>query len=286
MRSLLLPAILANLVAQAQTDVRQSTFPFSDGSHPTFVVAYDNVEPDDAESWYRAQLKGLAEDVSNKKELRFTGTRVAEVHPDTITVLCKAERPKKSTTTSLHLAFQVNGAWVSPTSDKKQIDAAKDFCYTKAVAYKKYMLQQQLDVAQRDLSRLESEQSTLEKDKGRFEESIEKNREKGVQAGQDKVQAEADLQANNVAMETKKAEVSASPSEANTEALQKLMKENDKLKDRIQRLGDQAVNAEEKVKELEETIKKNLSDQEAKLKAIDTQRAKVEELSKALAGVD
>jgi chaperonin cofactor prefoldin len=115
---------------------------------------------------------------------------------------------------------------------------------------------------------------------------MEKNRQKGVQAGQDKVQAEADLQANNTAIESKKAEVSAAPSEANTEALQKLMKDGDKLKDRIQRLGDQAVNADEKVKQLEGTIKKNLSDQEVKLKAIETQRAKVEELTNAVANVN
>ena len=284
---LLIPAFLAALLASAQTEVHQGTYPFSDGAHPTFMVNFENVEPGDVESWYRGQLKELSEDVTNKKELRFTGTRVAEVHPDTITVLCKAERPKKSTTTSLHLAFRSNGAWVdATTSDKKQVEAAKSYCYTKAVAYKKYLLQQQLAEAEKVLARLESEQATLVKDKGRYEEGITKNQEKGVQAGQDKLQAESDLKTNELAIESKKAEVASAPSEANTEALQKLMKDGDKLKDRIQRLGDQSVNADEKVKELEGSIKKNLGDQETKGKSIEAQRKAVEDLRTALTNVN
>lgn len=283
---LFLPLFAIGLVASAQTEVRQSAFTFSDGTHPTFVVTFIDTEPGDVESWYRSQLKDLAEDVSNKKEIRASGARVLEVALDTITILCKAEKAKKSPVTSLHLAFRVNGTFVAGASDKAMIDGASNFCYTKAVTYKKLVVQRQVTEAERTLVRLEEEQATLEKDKRRFEEGIEKNKEKGIDAGKEKVQTEADLRSNELAIDTKKSEVSTGPSDQNTEALQKLLKENERLKDRVERLGSQASDAEKKVKDLEENVRKNLSDQEAKKKAIEVQRKAVEGLRTVLANVN
>lgn len=282
----LLTLIAFTTSAFAQTEVRPATFPFSDGSHATFTVTFDNVEPDDLEAWYKNQLKDLATDLRDKKEIRANGARVPEVAPDTITVLCKAEKPKKSSTTTLHLAFLVNGSYVAATSDKGMVDGAKNFCYTKAVAYKRMVAQKKLEEAERSLARLEGEQATLEKDHRRFEESIEKNKEKGVEAGKEKLQAESDLKTNELAIEAKKTEVATTPTEAGTEALGKLLKEKDKLTDRVQRLGDQVVNSEKKVKDLEQEIRNNLSDQEARKKAIELQRKAVEEARTALAAVN
>ena len=284
--STLLTATLFTLAATAQTEVRQSTFNFSDGAHPTFVVTFDQADASQMESWYKAQLKDLSEEVTNKKETRAAGARIAEVSPDTIMVLCKAEKAKSSGVVSLHVAFRVHGTYVSATSDKQLIDGGKNFCYVKAVAYKKLLLQRSLDDAEKDLAVKQGELATLVKDKGRAEEGIKKNQEKGVEAAKDKVQAEADLKTNEISVQSKQAEIAASPSEANTEALNNLMKEQAKLKDRIERLGKQSVDADKKVKDLEEGIKKNLADQEAKGKVIAEATKKVDELRAAVANVN
>ncbi len=286
MRNLLPLLALFSHAALAQTEVRQTTFPFSDGAHPTFVVAFEGAEAGNVEGWYKGQLKDLSGDVSNKKEVRAMGARVPEVSPDTITVLCKAEKLKQSTAVNLHMAFLVNGSYIAPSSDARMLEGARNFCYVKAVAYKKQVLQERLADAERDLARLNGELSTLVKDKGRAEEGIKKNQDKGVEAGQDKLQAEADLKTNELAVQNKQAEIATAPSEANTEALNGLLKEQAKLKDRIERLGKQAVDAEEKVKDLERAIKKNESDQEAKRKAIEEATRKVDDLRAAVANVN
>jgi hypothetical protein len=286
MRYFLLPAVALCTASFAQTEVRQSSFTFSDGTHPTFVVTFDNADASQMESWYKGQLKDISDDIANKKETRASGVHIADISPDTITVLCKADRSKKSGVVSLHMAFRVNGEWLSTTSDKRMIEGAKNFCYAKAVAYKKVVLQQQLTEAERALARLQSEQATLEKDQRRYEEGIEKNKEKGLQAGKDKVQAEADLKTNEVAIDSKKSEIITAPSQENTEALQKLMRENEKLKDRIDRLGNQALDADKKVNELRESTRKNLTEQDNKHKAIEAQTKVVADLRAALASVN
>src|SRR5262245_16998173 len=119
-------ALVAATVSTAQTQVQQTTFPFSDGSHPTFMVTFGAADAGSVESWYKGQMKEFSEDVENKKELRFTGTRAADVAPDTITVLCKAEQPHKSPSVNLHLAFMVNGIWVGPTAEQRLVDGARN----------------------------------------------------------------------------------------------------------------------------------------------------------------
>lgn len=284
--TLFLPGLLAALTAPAQTRVHQTTFTFSDGAHPTFMVEFEDADAGNVENWYKSQMKDISRDVESKKEIRATGARVPDIAPDTITVLCKAEKPRKGLPVALHLAFKVNGGWVAGSSDKRQAEAAHDFAYTKAVALKKHVLQLKLEDAEKTLGRYQAELATLEKDHGRYIEGIEKNRTKGTEAAADKVQAEADLGSNNLSVQAKQNEVSAAPSETNTKELQDLLKDQAKIKDRIERLGTDAVNAEKKIKDLEQAIEKNLADQEAKRATIEKQTAVVEELRTAVANVN
>lgn len=284
--TLLLSGLLAALTAPAQTRVHQTTFTFSDGAHPTFMVEFEDADVGDVESWYRSQLKDISKDVESKKEIRATGARVPAISPDTITVLCKAEKPRKGLPVALHLAFMVNGGWVAGASDKRQAEAAHDFAYTKAVAFKKHVLQLKLEEAEKTLGRHQAELATLEKDHRRYEDGITRNREKGTEAAADKVQEEGRLQANEQAVRTKQAELAGAASGAAAEELQDLLKEQDRLKDRIERLGNDVRNAEEHVKDLEYAIQKNLEDQEAKRATIEKQTAVVEELRTAVASVN
>ena len=277
---------VACLATFAQTQVHQSTFTFSDGAHPTFVVSFDDAEVRDVESWYKDQLKDLAAKLDSKKELRATGARVPEVAADTITVLCKVDQPRRSNAVDVHLAFMVHGVYLNSTSDPTVIAGARNFCYTKAAAYKKEVLQKQLADAERTHTNLVRDHGTLTKDQRRYEQNVVKTRDKGTKAGQEKVQAESDLSNTELSIQTKQIEIATAPTPESTEALTKLLKEQEKLKDRIERLGKQAIAAEKKAKDLEFSITEKLKDQKDKQAAIDTQLKKVEALRLALQAVN
>ncbi|MFZ1688993.1 MAG: hypothetical protein WAU70_16350 [Flavobacteriales bacterium] len=283
MRFLTFLAILSSSsLIHAQTEVLQSSLPFSDGNHPTVVVSFDNAQADAVESWYKSQLKDISGDVSNKKEVRATGARVPEVAQDTLTVLCKGEQSKKNPRVQLHLAYKVNGAWISNTSDAKLVDGAKKHAYMLAVRYKKELFSAALEAEQKTQGHLESEMANLVKEKGRAESGIEKNRSKGVEAQQEKTQAEADLKTNESAVAAKHAAMGTSPTEEEAKAFQVLVKDGTKLREKIEKESKNIVEAEEKVKELEGQVKDNIAAQETKQRAIDEQVRKVEEAKKAL----
>lgn len=283
MRTILLStALLASCTLFAQTEVLLGSFPFSDGNHPTAVVTFENAEADAVESWYKSQLKEASKDVSNKKELRASGVRVPEVSQDTITMVCKAEQGKKSPRVQLHLGYRVNGAWVSSASAPELVEGAKKHAYTLAVRYKKELLTAALETEKKNKLRLENELADLVKEKGRAEGSIEKTRQKGVEAGQEKLQAEADLKSNETTIAAKSAAMGAAPTEAQTKELQDLIKDQGKLKDKIEKEGKAIVDGEKKVKDLEQEVKDNLAAQASKRSAIEAQAEKVKAAQKAL----
>lgn len=277
-----LAALGASLLVHAQTEVLQSSLPFSDGSHPTFVVAFDNAQSDAVESWYKAQLKEFSSDVSSKKEVRALGARVPEVSQDTITVLCKAEQGKKSTRVQLHLAYRINGQWIGSTSDPKLMDGAKKHAYMLGVRYKKQLLGAVLVGEEKTLEHLQSELANMVKEKGRAESGIEKNRSKGVDAQQEKTQAEADLKTNEAAVAAKHSAMGTAPTEEEAKQFQDLVKDGAKLKDKIAKETKNIEEADQKVKELEEQVKDNIASQETKQRAIEEQTKKVADAKKAL----
>ena len=152
--------------------------------------------------------------------------------------------------------------------------------------FKKEMAQQELDAAIKVQTRLESDLAGLVKDKDRAQSNMEKTKDKGVEAGQDKVQFEGDLRTTQTAIDAKKMEVAATPSDANTEALNAMLKDQTKLQDKAKRAADQEQSCKKKVDDLEYQIKKNLDDQDKKAKAIDEQKKVVEGLRTALAAIN
>ncbi len=283
MRTILLStALILSSTLLAQTEVLLGSYPFSDGAHPTAVVTFENAEADVVESWYKSQLKDVSKDVSNKKELRASGIRVPEVAQDTMTVVCKAEQAKKSPRVQLHLGYRVNGAWVSSTSAPELVEGAKKHAYTLAVRYKKELLTAALEAQQKEKSRLDNELADLVKEKGRAEGSIEKARQKGVEAGQEKLQAEADLKSNETTIAAKSAAMGAAPSEEQAKELQDLIKDQGKLKDKIDKEAKAIVDSEKKLKDLEQEVKDNIAAQAAKQSSIEAQAEKVKAAQKAL----
>ncbi|MCB0790766.1 MAG: hypothetical protein H6595_05530 [Flavobacteriales bacterium] len=274
-RTLTLALIAWGLQASAQTQVQQTSFTFSDGLHPSFMVAFDNGDDKDLEGFYKNRLKMVSKDVSNKKEIKALGARVPEIAADTITILCAVEQPRKSTTVNVHLAFRVNGAFLASTSEELLRQNATDYAYRTAVAYKTKVLQDKLGAEQKTLEQFRNDLATLKKEKDRTENTLEKTKDKGKDAAKDKLDAEHELSTTNIAIETKKTEVAGDPSEQNTKDLQDLLKDRSKLESKIEKYTEDSADAEKKGKDLEQDIKDNLKQQDEKQKAIADQETKV-----------
>lgn len=279
-------ALSAAVFATAQTEVMLSSYSFSDGDHPTVVVGFDNSDADAVENWYKNQLKDISKDVSSKKELRAQGARVPEVAPDTMTVLCKAEQGKKNTRVMLHLAFRYHGNWISKDGDDQLVKGAERYAYMLAVRYKKQVLEAVLGNEQKALGKMESDLAGLEKEKGRAESGIEKNKSKGQEATGEKAKAEKDLKDNETSVASKHAAMGTNPTEEEAKQFQELVKEGTKLKEKITKETKNISDAEAKVKELEDEVKKLSSDIEVKRREVEDQKKKVEEAQKAAGGVN
>lgn len=279
-------ALSVALMANAQTEVLQSSFSFSDGDHPTVVVSFENSDADAVENWYKNQLKDVSKDVTSKKELRAQGARVPEVAQDTLTVLCKAEQGKKNTRVMLHLAFKYHGNWLSKDGDEKALKGAERYAYMLAVRYKKQVLEAVLGNEQKSLGKMESDLAGLEKEKARAESGIEKNKSKGQEATGEKAKAEKDLKDNETSVASKHAAMGTNPTEEEAKQFQELVKEGTKLKEKIAKETKNITDAEAKVKELEDEVKKLSSDIEVKRRGAEEQKKKVEDAQKAAGAVN
>lgn len=284
--SLTLLAIGISLLLQAQTEVRNASFTFAGGVYPTYSVVFNGTDKAAVEKWFREQLKPISADMGGKKEVMSIGTRLPEVSSDTLRVFVKGDQPKGGKDVTAHVAFRVNNAFVGPDNDERQREGCRNWMYQNSVMLKKNIAQKDLEAGQKRLAHLEGELAGLVKDKDRAQSSIEKTQHNIVEDEQAKVGAEGEGKIMETTVEAKKQEVATSPSEENTKELQALMKEQEKLKKRAVKLTADIADDKKKIEDLQFQIKQNLSEQDAKAKAIEAQKKVVEELTTKLAGIN
>jgi SMC interacting uncharacterized protein involved in chromosome segregation len=287
MRYLLTLAALSLISGlSAQTAVNNSSFTFPSGVRPTFSVVFTKADAAQVEKWYKDQLKAISSDIGGKKEIIGIGTRLPEVSSDTIRVFLKADQPKKSEDVTLQAAFLVNGTFVGPDSEQRQVEGCRSWMYQRAVMLKKELAQKDLDAANKQLALLQTEQTGLVKEKDRAQSTIEKTQAAIVKDEQEKVAVEGESTALVTRVQAKQQEVGANASEENTKELQALLKEQQKLKSKGEKLTERIADNKKKVEDLQFAIKKNLGEQDAKNKMIEVQKKAVEELTAKLAGIN
>lgn len=281
-------AVIA-ITAAAQTEVNISSHTFNTGVHSTFSVLFENVDDNVLEAYWKKKLKDISEDISTKKHLTATGTLIPSIHHDTIAVFAKVDRPKKSPHSTLHIAFRVNNGILGTGSGDEEdarVQAAKDFVRLHSVQLKRELAQAELDDATKTLSRLEKALEGLVREKERAEKSIEKNLDKGKDAKRDRTKAESELDGLASRIKTKQAEVTADPSKANMEALNKLREDRDKAENDRDKADKSFASTEKKIKDLEYAIEKNIEDQANTSAQIEKQRELVQLLTQKLADIN
>ncbi len=287
MRHLTTFAFLALLAhGHAQTEVRTSSFSFAVGVQPTFSVVFRNADAPTVAAWYKDQLKDISAGVVSKKELMAIGTRLPEVSTDTMRVYVKVDQPKKSPDVTLHVAFKVAGGFVGPDSETRQVEGCRAWMYQQAVMLKKMLAQRELDAGTKQQARLEDELAMLVRENERAQKSIEKTQQNITDGEKEKADTDGELGNMLTRLDSKKQDVANAPSEENTKQLQALMKEQEKLQRKSEKLARDITSGTRKIEDLRFDIKKNLVDQDAKSKAIDAQKIVVESLREKLATVN
>jgi hypothetical protein len=279
-------AFTAALHLCAQTQVNTASFTFSGGVYPTFSTLFTKADAALVEKWYKEQLKGISADMGGKKEIMSIGTRLPEISSDTIRVFVKVDQPKKSEDVTVHAAFRVNGVFVGPDSDPRQTEGCRSWMYQRAVMLKKELVQKELDEATRHSLRLESDMANLVKEKDRAQGNLEKTQQRITE--DEKEKADTDGRSTSLAsqVDAKRQEIANGPTEKNAKEMQDLLKEQGKLKSTSEKLTKSIADGKNKVVEIQEHIKKNLAEQDAKGKAIEAQKKLVEELRTKLANVN
>jgi hypothetical protein len=283
---LTLLACSSALLLSAQTPVNNASFTFTGGVYPTFTTLYNKADAGMVEKWYKDQLKPISSDMGGKKEVMSIGTRLPEISSDTIRVFVRVDQPKKSEDVTVHVAFRVNGAFVGPDSEARQLEGCRSWMYQRAVMLKKEMVQKELDEATRQSLRLESDMASLKKEQERAQGTLEKTQQRITDDEKDKAETEGHLVTMNNKVEAKRQEVANGPTEENSKELQNLLKEQGKLKSTNEKLTKSIADGKNKVLDVQEQLKKNLGDQDVKSKAIDAQKKLVEDLRTKLANVN
>jgi hypothetical protein len=279
-------ALLSASLLFAQTEVRVSSYTFANGVYPTFSVAFTGTDPSEVEKFFKGQLKSISADVSTKKELMAIGTRLPEVSGDTIRVFIRCEQLKRSPEVTTYVAFRVGDSFVGPDSEQRQSEGCRNWVYQQSVMLKKELAQHEVEAATKELDRLESDLAGLIKEKDRAQSSIERTQENITEAQQEKVATDGELTTLETRLNAKNQEVQNAPTEGNTKELQAMLKEQDKLKRKSERLEKSATDGKRKIEDLQYQIKKNLADQDAKSTAIDAQRKVVSEKKTKLGSIN
>lgn len=273
----------ANLRAQTTVDV--SSFAFSDGVHPTFSFIFEGTDTKYVESYWRDELKKISKEVSSKKEVAASGAVIPKVSPDTVRVLVKAEQRKGSPLITAHVAIRTRNGWLAPGGDEKAMEGGRSFVQQHSTALRRQLAQQELTNAEKGLARLKDELAGLQREKERAESSIEKSKQKAAEAVQVQEHSKAELDALGPRIEAQRNVVANSPSEANSKALNDLLKQQSRATDKNRRAMDDERNMTKKADDLAWSISKNVEDQAKKTEAITRQETLVNSLREKLAAI-
>ena len=279
-------AIHLTALAQAQTEVRNTTFAFSGGQYPTFSVVFADIDAGDVEKYMKERLKPISLELGGKKEVMSIGTRLPAVSADTMRVFVKAEQAGKGGDVTTHVAFRLNNAFVGPESAELERAGCRDWVYQQAVMLKKNIAQEKAEEEQKQLDRLQTDLADLIKDKVRLENALDKNERKVAddQREREQVDGEGKLMAERVA--AKRQEMNTAPSEQLTKDHASLEKEQEKLTHKAAKLAEDIADGRKKSEELQYGIKLNLLNQDLKNKEIAGQSKVVKEMVEKQAAID
>ena len=276
--TLLLLVAIATPRILAQTSVGTGSFTFSSGVHPTFTFLFEGTDAKSVESFWRDDLKRISQEVSNKKEIVGSGVLLPQVSPDTVRVLVKAEQRKGNPMVTAHVAIFTKAGWLGPEDEAKAYEAATAFVQERSTELRRRIAQETLEKGEKALSSLQRDLDMLKREHERMEGQVEKSNERAADAVVAQETARKELEALEPKIAAQRETNIAAPTEANAKALADLMKQQDRLNDKLRRAQDEERSMQKKVEDLTWEIKKNVEDQGRKTTEVTAQETVVKEL--------
>ncbi len=205
-KSLFLIASLATMSAMAQKiTVKDGSEKFSSGSHNAYTTTIYETSKDDVESKWKSYLK----DFKNEKVKNDNG----EIFGDNIVIKDWGNNPvdvyttfqedKTAKTVTMHVAFDLGGAYLTSSDGDKHKSAEKmikDF----AIKTTKESMGDKLKDLEKVLGKLEDNQKDLEKDNKNSKSDIEDYKAKIKKAEDDITKNEADQTKKKAEIATQK----------------------------------------------------------------------------------
>ena len=278
--TLLLTSVIT--LASAQTEVLMSSHKFSNGVQPTFSVTFPSSEKASVKDWFKRALKGISDDVRDKKEVIATGARIPAAAGDTLAVFLAVEQRSKGEDAVVHLAFRIENVFVHSDSEQRRIDGCRRWVYEQAVAYKKDVANGSLEEALKVRSRLNKEMEALRREQQRAEQAVDRNTTRSADAVVGKAKAGTDLKRADDDVRNHQANSTADPSDEQIKELNAALKSQRKLQERITKLTKYDSKVQQKILDLKQTLLQNGKDQDAKRLAIEEQQVVVDTRGKAL----
>lgn len=276
--SLCVGFILIAVGLSAQGSVSVSSFPFSNGVHPTLSFQFEGTDVKYVESWWKDELKRVSREVSNKKEVIGAGALLPQITGDTVRVLMKAEQRKGAPFTVAHVAFLTREGWLGPSSDARAFEGARTYVQQQSTMLRRQLAQQELSIAEKGLAKLDQELSSLQRDKERMESSIEKAKQRAAEAVQEQERLVREDEELASKINAQRKENAAEPDAEGEKALAALLKEQSRSQARRAKAIAEEADQKKKAEELAWEVKKNLEAQERKRGDI----AKQEQLVQAM----
>jgi len=276
--ALFLLVAAAPLGSAGQPAVSIGSYAFSDGVHPTFTFPFEGTDARFVEAWWKDELKGISQAVSNKKEVVAAGALLPQVSPDTVRVLVKAEQRKGVPMLTAHVAVLTREGWMAPSSDPRAFEAAKAFVQERSTLLRRQLAQQELTQAEKGLARLISELNGLQREKERAEAGIERSRQRAAEAVREQERLAAEAEEVSRKAEAQRKENAQGPDAEGERLLADLLKQQARAAEKRKRAGEDELSARKRAEELAQEVRKNLQDQERKRVEVQRQEELVQQL--------
>ncbi|MDF2448453.1 MAG: hypothetical protein K0R26_957 [Bacteroidota bacterium] len=187
-------AILSFTVASAQKiSVKDGSQKFSSGSHNAYSVVVYEASKDDVESKWKSYLKNFKNEKvkTDNGEIFGDNVLIKDWGNNPVDVYTKFEEDKTAKTVTMHVAFDLGGAYLS-SSDGDKHSSAKKMLKEFAVKTTKESMEDKVKDQEKVLTKLEDNQRDLEKENKNSKSDIENYKAKIRKAEEDIAKNEAE----------------------------------------------------------------------------------------------
>ncbi|OFX22349.1 MAG: hypothetical protein A2033_09810 [Bacteroidetes bacterium GWA2_31_9] len=186
--------------SQKKITIDERTKSFADGSHNALIVNIYEADEDLILKEWKRLMKDYKAKVSSKKETFADDAMIKNLSPNTVDIYAFAEKNSDGDF-NLVVAFDLGGAYLSSSQHSDKYRTAEKILHEFAVNTAKEAIKDQLKDEEHNLSRMEKDQQSFERDKENLLKNIEDYKQKIIKA-------EDDIKTNEKNQETKKEEIS------------------------------------------------------------------------------